>query len=231
MEERKLARVQASLLLSHWVPALSVNPSRGNIYWLSGAIAIAKEMGLHLNASISRYGSSDWKLLKRVWWCCVLRDAFLAITYRRPPTIRLNDYDIPPLMWDDVMDDPEESDIYDRNAEHQLANMFAHLTRMAPLVCKVLEARFSPATRPRTDQSLSAGLNFLLDVERTNTELGIWYKAFLSVDNFSYVDSEETISKAIMFHRNFVLIFYKCVASSQLEENSNCPVNADPLST
>ena len=90
--------------------------------------------------------------------------------------------------------------------------MFAHLTQIAPLACKVLEVRFSVATRtPPINQSPSRGLDSLLDMERTYTELVIWHKSFLATGDISFVDSEETISKALMLHRNMILILYKCV--------------------
>lgn len=204
--------MQASLLLSLWAPALRVNPSRGNFYWLSGAIAIAKELGLHRDGPVSRNDISDGKLLRRVWWGCVIRDVFLAITYRRPTIIRLGDYDVLPLTWEDAMDASEESKFYNLTSEQQLAKMFAHLTQIAPLACKVLEVRFSVATRtPPINQSPSRGLDSLLDMERTYTELVIWHKSFLATGDISFVDSEETISKALMLHRNMILILYKCV--------------------
>ncbi|KAH6712491.1 fungal-specific transcription factor domain-containing protein [Leptodontidium sp. MPI-SDFR-AT-0119] len=211
MEERKLCRVQASLLLSYWAPALKVNPSRGNIYWLSGAIAIAKELGLHRDGSISRNDTSDGKLLRRVWWGCFIRDIFLAITYRRPTIIRLNDHDVRPLTWEDVMDASEESKKFNLTSERQLAKMFAHLTQIAPLACRVLEVRFSLATRIPTNQSPSSALDSLLDVERTYTELVIWNKSFLAAGDFTFVDSEETIFKALMLHRNLILVLYNSI--------------------
>ncbi|KAK2685766.1 hypothetical protein QWA68_015374 [Fusarium oxysporum] len=93
-ERNILPRLQATLLFSYWAPQLKQCPSQINIHWLSLAIVMAKELGMHQDAGAEL---TDKKLRRRIWWSCVFRDVVLAFTYRRPPMIHAVDHASSPL--------------------------------------------------------------------------------------------------------------------------------------
>jgi len=100
-ERNILPRLQATLLFSYWAPQLKQRPSQINIHWLSLAIVMAKELGMHQGAGAEL---TDKKLRRRIWWTCVFRDVVLAFTYRRPPMIHAVDRVSSPLYIEDVLD-------------------------------------------------------------------------------------------------------------------------------
>ncbi|KAK9422985.1 putative Short chain dehydrogenase reductase [Seiridium unicorne] len=79
---------QVALMLTYHVPDVS---DRTNTLWLGKAIHYAR------SAQADRYymrdSESERSTLKRLWWCCVLRDTIMALGLRRPLQIRPGDFD------------------------------------------------------------------------------------------------------------------------------------------
>src|SRR5690606_11753257 len=77
-ESSPLAIAQAALLLSFWSPSTTRKP---NTAWLSLAIQHAKSAEAHHYAAMPVFSASTHPLqhrkqniLKRIWWCCIIRD-------------------------------------------------------------------------------------------------------------------------------------------------------------
>ncbi|KAG7119861.1 Cutinase transcription factor 1 beta like protein [Verticillium longisporum] len=83
----------AAILLTMWCPPPSVQRNRTNTAWLSFAIHQARCAKAHLawdieaavksSESSSQRNLHDIQMLKRLWWCCIVRDRFLSIGMRR----------------------------------------------------------------------------------------------------------------------------------------------------
>ncbi|KAH7109773.1 fungal-specific transcription factor domain-containing protein [Dactylonectria macrodidyma] len=204
-ERNILPRLQATLLFSYWAPQLKQSPSRINIHWLSLAIVMAKELGMHQDAGAEL---ADKKLRRRIWWSCIFRDVVLAFTYRRPPMIHAVDHVSSPLYIEDVLDGLQGSLAYSEPATRVLAKLFIRLSNLAAIASRLLESRYSPRSCTTTagDPS-STMLDGILDMERSNTEFKMWKHAFMAED-FSYLDSEEGAYRPLMLHRNFILILH-----------------------
>ncbi|UPL02917.1 hypothetical protein LCI18_013851 [Fusarium solani-melongenae] len=204
-ERNILPRLQATLLFSYWAPQLKQSPSRINIHWLSLAIVMAKELGMHQDVDIEL---ADKKLRRRIWWSCIFRDAVLAFTYRRPPMIHAVDHVSSPLHIEDVLDGLQGSSAYSEPATRVLAKLFIRLGNLAAIASRLLESRYSPRSSTTTaGDSSSTMLDGILDMERSNTEFKMWKHAFMAED-FSYLDSEEGAYRPLMLHRNFILILH-----------------------
>ncbi|KAG5745454.1 hypothetical protein H9Q70_011856 [Fusarium xylarioides] len=204
-ERNILPRLQATLLFSYWAPQLKQGPSQINIHWLSLAIVMAKELGMHQDAGAEL---ADKKLRRRIWWSCVFRDVVLAFTYRRPPMIHAVDHVSSPLYIEDVLDGLQGSSAYSEPATRVLAKLFLRLSNLAAIASRLLELRYSPRSSITTGDSSSTMLDGILDMERSNTEFKMWKHAFMAED-FSYLDSEEDTYRPLMLHRNFILILHK----------------------
>ncbi|KAI3571601.1 fungal-specific transcription factor domain-containing protein [Fusarium oxysporum f. sp. albedinis] len=204
-ERNILPRLQATLLFSYWAPQLKQSPSRINIHWLSLAIVMAKELGMHQDAGAEL---ADKKLRRRIWWSCIFRDVVLAFTYRRPPMIHAVDHVSSPLYIEDVLDGLQGSSAYSEPATRVLAKLFLRLSNLAAIASRLLELRYSPRSSITTaGDSSSTMLDGILDMERSNTEFKMWKHAFMAED-FSYLDSEEDTYRPLMLHRNFILILH-----------------------
>lgn len=55
------------------------------LYWLSIAIHYAKSAGAHRHHE--NQDIREVRLLKRLWWCCILRDQILALALHQPPLV------------------------------------------------------------------------------------------------------------------------------------------------
>ncbi|KAF5658958.1 fungal specific transcription factor factor [Fusarium denticulatum] len=186
-ERNILPRLQATLLFSYWAPQLKQRPSQINTHWLSLAIVMAKELGMHQDAGAEL---TDKKLRRRIWWSCVLRDVVLAFTYRRPPMIHGVDHASSPLYIEDVLDGLQGSSVYSEPATRVIAKLFLRLSNLAAIASRLLELRYSPRSSPSTGGDSSTMLDGILDMERSNTEFRMWRHAFMAED-FSYFDSDE----------------------------------------
>ncbi|WKT46952.1 hypothetical protein QSH57_011826 [Fusarium oxysporum f. sp. vasinfectum] len=204
-ERNILPRLQATLLFSYWAPQLKQRPSQIKIHWLSLAIVMAKELGMHQDAGAEL---TDKKLRRRIWWSCVFRDVVLAFTYRRPPMIHAVDRVSSPLYIEDVLDGLQGSSVYYEPATRVIAKLFLRLSNLTAIASRLLELRYSSRSTTNTGgDSSSTMLDGILDMDRSNTEFRMWRHAFMAQD-FSCLDSEEDTYRHLMLHRNFILILH-----------------------
>ena len=109
-EKDKLVLVQSALLLSFWFA--DTEDVKQSWYWTSIAFGIAQTLGLHREVNISQIQASTTQrdLWCNVWWCCVIRDVWLAFGMGRPLRLSASDCDIP----------------LPRNPDNQFVNMILH---------------------------------------------------------------------------------------------------------
>ncbi|KAF5013797.1 hypothetical protein FDECE_215 [Fusarium decemcellulare] len=76
---------QASLLLTYWTPSLRAE-SKPNTSWLRVAIETAKTLKADLyskESSLYPEETNKHADLRRLWWCCIIRDRILHLDVRR----------------------------------------------------------------------------------------------------------------------------------------------------
>ncbi|KAK5063038.1 hypothetical protein LTR84_005114 [Exophiala bonariae] len=98
-ETNKIILLQSVLMLTFWGPHMKTywNPSS----WIDFATNIAASLGIHRSSSLTQYGSKYQRLLRRVWWTVLARDASCATLLGRPFRIRISQCDTDPLTLDD----------------------------------------------------------------------------------------------------------------------------------
>ncbi|KAK7428120.1 hypothetical protein QQZ08_005359 [Neonectria magnoliae] len=66
-------------------------------------------------------------LLKRLWWCCIIRDRSMGLLMRIPIQIRKDqfDFDASPFGVDDLRDEFERSKVYNPETKRVLAEIVA----------------------------------------------------------------------------------------------------------
>ena len=70
-------------------------------HWIGVALSFAFNSGLHHSAAPINADPKKRRLRKRLWWCCYMRDRLLAMSMRKTPRIRSEDYDIHMLVLED----------------------------------------------------------------------------------------------------------------------------------
>ncbi|KIW13021.1 hypothetical protein PV08_08208 [Exophiala spinifera] len=102
-ETDKLTQVQALLLMSWWWD--KHDDGRNMRTYAIKAISVAQSLGM---GRWIQYPTSDpvlCGLWKKVWWCCVIRDATTSTASRLPLFLRDSDWDVPLLSADDFVED------------------------------------------------------------------------------------------------------------------------------
>ncbi|KAL3476421.1 hypothetical protein BJX99DRAFT_258548 [Aspergillus californicus] len=128
VEKNSYHIAQAALLLTWHADFLD---PMCNTTWLAIAVQHAQKASAYQYALLapSKYSPSQ---LKRLWWCCILRDRTLAIADRRPLVITSDQFDATReglLIMSDVWD--QESDFFDSTEMTLLYQIFTSQCQLA----------------------------------------------------------------------------------------------------
>ncbi|KAH8660223.1 fungal-specific transcription factor domain-containing protein [Xylariales sp. PMI_506] len=136
---------QAALLLSLRAPLCNRTPDT----WLSFAIHHARSVDAHRYATLSSSppytGQVPWQrrpnLLKKIWWCCIIRDRTLSLLMRRPIQIVSSYMESNPkcvLGVSDLQHEFEHSRVYSPETKKAIAVILAKLIELYIIMAKVL---------------------------------------------------------------------------------------------
>ncbi|CAK7206925.1 hypothetical protein SEUCBS139899_009732 [Sporothrix eucalyptigena] len=127
-----LVRVQAAFLLHHmW---FRPNSTMDCWTWLSLAIRLAQNMGMHRSTARSSLRDEDRKLWKRIWWSLYSRDSQLASGVGKPLIINDLDCDVEVLTMDD----------FESHHSCEMRLFAIHQAHLADICKQVMRSRFSP---------------------------------------------------------------------------------------
>ncbi|KAM6538193.1 hypothetical protein FALCPG4_000076 [Fusarium falciforme] len=138
---------QAALLLTYWCPTFRPGPRKPNSRWLRIAVQNARAVGAHNYATIAQEAHAtpqDIKrqnVLKRVWWCCIIRDRIMPLCVRRNIQITREIFNFdsnPPLGYEDLVDELESSRVYNTTTKHTLMVTLERLTELCVCLTDVL---------------------------------------------------------------------------------------------
>ncbi|KAM5373450.1 hypothetical protein ACJZ2D_006944 [Fusarium nematophilum] len=161
-----VSRAQAALMLTYHAPAIY---DRTNSYWLGIAIHFAKMGGADQYQSNSL--SPECTItLKRLWWCCILRDRIMTLGLGRSLQIKPTDFDFsqPALLADDIEDEIHGSEVYDPATKRVLIRLIASLCELAVamndilILCYPLGPNFEPRSLDHSPRELRVSF-FRLD--------------------------------------------------------------------
>ncbi|EGU76360.1 hypothetical protein FOXB_13129 [Fusarium oxysporum f. sp. conglutinans Fo5176] len=151
---------QSALLLTYWCPTFRSGPGKANSRWLRIAIQHAKSCdadsydspsyGLH----ISQQDVKRRNILKRIWWCCIIRDRIMPLCVRRNIQITSAHFDFAncsPLCYDDLVDELESSRVYNIATKHKLILTLERLTELCVTLTDVLGLVYPTETLPILD--------------------------------------------------------------------------------
>ncbi|KAJ4322143.1 hypothetical protein N0V84_004978 [Fusarium piperis] len=142
---------QVALMLTFY--AVTIDDAT-NSYWLSTAIHYAR-MGGADQYQTKGPGTERKATLKRLWWCCILRDRIMALGHRRPLQIRPTDFDFsqPGLLEDDIEDEIHGSRVYDPETKTVLLRLVASLCELVVAMNGILELCYPLRPGPESNRN------------------------------------------------------------------------------
>ncbi|KAG6355830.1 hypothetical protein INS49_003796 [Diaporthe citri] len=134
----KLSTVHAGLLL--------LQRSGGDSWVLtSQVVALAEELGLHVDCSL--WNIPDWEkgLRRRLAWAVFMQDKWSAFTHGRPSHITPGSWRIPQLSLDDFPESAADDDGKDGSTDVETGRqVFIHLTHLTEIMAGTLESLYGP---------------------------------------------------------------------------------------
>ncbi|KAL5592997.1 hypothetical protein FOBRF1_012099 [Fusarium oxysporum] len=117
--------------------------------WLSLAIHHAQSANAHnysavkpsATGTVDPQDETDRRSLKRLWWCCIIRDRVISLNTRRNIRISRDTFDFDyhlPLSWSDIAQEASSSEVYDFNTKASLIDVLMSFLRLCVLLTDVL---------------------------------------------------------------------------------------------
>ncbi|KAK7432879.1 hypothetical protein QQZ08_000350 [Neonectria magnoliae] len=220
---------QTALLLSFWAPNPSeprslVGPTKSNTAWLSTAIQHCKAAGAHIQAgplpnlpSGQLIEPKERTLLRRLWWCCIIRDRILALGLRRSLQISRSHFNFDEsigLGFPDLVDEVERSMVYDAKTKWHLMELLVQFVELCSILTNVIALIHPLDDVPRWSRPCLEQSSQLSECKR---ELKQWYKRTAvrftpfsggSVSGFGRVEANEVIHDSVILYSNLIYMFY-----------------------
>ncbi|KAF4765597.1 hypothetical protein HAV15_003587 [Penicillium sp. str.  len=217
-ESCPVSTAQASLLLSFACLSASRKP---NISWLSIAIENAKIAEAHLYASIpaTSIPPEQRNILKRVWWCCIIRDRSTGLLMKRPIQITKLHFDFAShyLCAADLAEEFERSRVYDSATKRGLADVLAQWMQLNITLTDILTLAFplNEGQAVSHDKTLSN----TSQLWECKSALERWYKSavprlplpFPAPNTHSSIRPEPDTDKyhsSLILYTNLMLMYY-----------------------
>lgn len=208
VERDPIATSQGTLLMTY----NSSMRSNKNIdtFWLGVAIHFAREANAHRYYLLPNITIERRNILKRLWWCCILRDRILPLGVRRPLKISSEEFDfneVTPLIAEDFEDEIECSKVYDSPSKRALIRLLLVLCDLAVCLTDVITFVYplsgppdpSPWSDQKTDQCL-------FHIESCISGLNCWFeKATMSFPTPAGIGD---IHSSLILHTNLMYMYY-----------------------
>ncbi|CAK7205209.1 hypothetical protein SEUCBS139899_007975 [Sporothrix eucalyptigena] len=176
-ESSPAAIAQAALLLSFWSPSTNSGTKNPNTAWLCTAIQQAKLAEANHYAQLLPFEARRANTLKRLWWCCIIRDRVMGLGVRRSIQITRAHFDLeanPPLTRADLEDEIERSRVYNPGTKSCLIEILVHMVELCVVLTDILTLVFPADDTPGWGRQMAdsdAGR-----IRQCKIELRRWYK-------------------------------------------------------
>ncbi|KAL7620427.1 hypothetical protein AAE478_009422 [Parahypoxylon ruwenzoriense] len=175
---------QTALLLSFWATNWSLASKKLNSTWLGIAIQNAKSSDAHLYAVKPTFSPitdpvqyKKQNTLKRLWWCCIIRDRILALGVRRSLQISRAHFDLDAntgLGYTDLADEVDRSKVYNAETKRCLIEIFVQLGELSSVLTDLITLVFPLDDVPGWDKEL--GSEGAAKLRECKAALRRWYK-------------------------------------------------------
>lgn len=172
----KLSTVQAALLLSQrpegdqWAPTAQI-------------VAIAQELGLHLDCTHWKIPPWEKGLRKRLAWALYMQDKWGALVHGRPSHIFSSNWIVQPLAANDF----PETELDDQNPEEKVEiergrTLFVQMICLTQILAEILETFYTLEAMQNVTNAGSQGTHLVLAMAKPiQLKLKEWYAALPTV--------------------------------------------------
>ncbi|KAH6668929.1 fungal-specific transcription factor domain-containing protein [Halenospora varia] len=224
-----ISTAQGTLLLTY--NSSMRNYKQVNTFWLGIAIQCAKDGDAHRYHTKPALTAEQRNVLKRLWWCCILRDRILPLGVRRPLHINETDFDfdVAPLTKEDFESEIGRSKVYSSCTKSSLVELFLALCSLAVSLTEVimtiypLNGSFDSRLldEQNTDQTFdrirSCQSNLSLWFEKATTEfptpagIGDAHESIILYTNLMYMYYHSAM--LALYHREILVLAIKPTGS------------------
>ncbi|KPM41131.1 hypothetical protein AK830_g5386 [Neonectria ditissima] len=169
LHKDNISNAQGALMLTYHFPTTT---DTVNTYWLISAIHFARSARADEYYTVN-FCAQERQILKRLWWCCIVRDRVMSLSLRRPLNIRPDDFDFtqPGLEESDFLNEFRGSNVYDISTKRLLVRIIASLCELAVVLSGVLTI-----LHPMGKSSAFAPKKTEKDVKSHLELLDLWYR-------------------------------------------------------
>ncbi|CAK7226178.1 hypothetical protein SEUCBS140593_006153 [Sporothrix eucalyptigena] len=163
-----ISTAQAALMLTYQSSSMK---DRTSNFWLSTSIHFARSAHAHRYFDLKSTHTQRRTVLKRLWWCCILRDKVVSLGMRRPMHIGPADFDTqrPGLNEQDTSDEIPSSTFFSPSAKRVLSQVFARLCELAGILTDVLDICYPASGKSLRVADASVAQDYV-------TKLDAWYE-------------------------------------------------------
>jgi hypothetical protein len=198
MHRPKLSTIQAGLLLSQrpegdqWAPTAQL-------------IAIAQELGLHLDCSTWKIPLWERGLRKRLAWALYMQDKWGSLIHGRPSHIFAANWAVLPLSPGDFPDvEYDESNAAEASEYERGRTLFTQMVSLSQILSEVLETFYTLSAVSNINRAGSSGTNLVLSLAKpVQLKLKEWFSALpssLRMDTSTSQPSTTNLSSTGFLH-------------------------------
>ncbi|PLB54958.1 hypothetical protein P170DRAFT_460931 [Aspergillus steynii IBT 23096] len=221
-----LAIARSALLLTYYTSDTEII---ANSRWLRIAIKNARSEGADRYYAPQVRGSRKQSDLKRVWWCCLIRDRIISLGMHRPIQITPSEFDVHQqgLTVEDLKDEVFYSEVYRPETKSALCQVLSSLCHFAVTVTKLLTIMY-PAERGASMKAEGHD-RVLAKLEEAKSSLLQWELDWMTPMN----DKDCYLHSSLVLNTNLVALYYQsarialCNHKCLMISDTNYPEAAD----
>lgn len=204
-ENDPLVSAQGTLLLAY--NSAMKNQDRINTintFWLTTSIQSARDAGAHKYDTASTLTPDRRNALKRLWWCCIVRDRILPMGVRRPLHIGPADFNfnLAPMTKDDFENEVTRSRVYDPSTKRSLAGIFVVLCDLAVVFTEVIMVVY-----PLNEYSDMGVENTIDQVSMCKFGLNTWFEK--TTVSFPTPAGLGEVHESVILYTNLMYMYYQ----------------------
>ncbi|KAF2717413.1 hypothetical protein K431DRAFT_233189 [Polychaeton citri CBS 116435] len=201
MQRPKISAVQAGLLLlqrgksSTWTMTVQL-------------VALAQDIGLHLDCSSWSISLWERRLRKRLAWALYMQDKWSALMHGRPSHINASDWAVPEPTIDDFSDSvsplptPMEDDLDAETSKGRI--LFMQMINLTGIMAEVCETFFSQAAKSEIANAGRYATQLVLNrAKPVQIRLKNWFSSLppeCKMDHFSSTPQQQQVSSTGYLH-------------------------------
>ncbi|KAF4840005.1 Transcriptional activator protein DAL81 [Colletotrichum siamense] len=181
MYRPKLSTIQAGLLLSQrpegdqWAPTAQL-------------VAIAQELGLHLDCTNWKIPPWEKGLRKRLAWALYMQDKWGSLVHGRPSHIFSSNWGVQPLTQHDFPDvEWDENDVEEKLEIERGRTLFGQMVQLSQVLAEILDTFFTLQAQQTITNAGGQGTHLILSMAKPiQLKLKEWYAslpATIRMDN------------------------------------------------